>query len=104
MAGAGAPTARTAFAGPADRSPSSQVNQPADVLDKQLRGAGLETGVLRAIVLNHPRSRRGNCRRPTVEIFASVVDFVSWLQKMPQMLDRAGLTEIEDVIVRGQRA
>ena len=88
----------------AGRSPSAQINQPADVLEEQLRAADMEIGVLRVIVLNHPRSRRGNCRRPTVEIFASTADFVTWLKKMPPILDRADLAEIEDVIVRGQPA
>lgn len=86
----------------AGRSPSTQVNQPADVLEEQLLAADIQTGILRAIVLNHPRSRRGNCRRPTVEIFASTFDFVTWLKKMPEMLDHADRAEIENVIVRRQ--
>jgi hypothetical protein len=51
----------------AGQSPSTQLNEPADLLEEQLYLAGLEIGILRVIFLNHPRSRRGHCRRATVD-------------------------------------
>jgi hypothetical protein len=39
-----------------------------------------------------------------VDIFASTTDFVAWLKKMPGMLDRTDRAEIEELILRCQRA
>jgi hypothetical protein len=87
----------------AGRSPSARLNQPAEVLEELLLSSGTPIGVLRAVLLNHPRSRRGNCRRPTVEIFTSTFDFLTWMRSLPQMLDRADREQIAGLIASGQR-
>jgi len=78
------------------RSPSTQLNQAADVLEQLLRSSGAPIAVLRVVLLNHPWSRRGNCHRPTVDIFASTIDLLTWLHKMPRILDPGERRRIED--------
>lgn len=80
------------------RSPSTQLNEAADVLEDRLRSSGLQISVLRVVLLNHPRSRRGNCHAPTVDIFASTIDLADWLHKMPRILDPADRRRIEALL------
>ena len=80
------------------RSPSAQLNHAADALEQFLRSSGIQIGVLRVVLLNHPRSRLEGRRSPTVQIFSSPYDLGRWLQELPKILDRAGRRQIERLI------
>jgi hypothetical protein len=53
------------------RSPSVQLNEPSDDLERFLRERGQPVAVQRVVVLTHRRSRLGTCRNPTVLIGTS---------------------------------
>ena len=53
------------------RSPSEQVNEPADDLERFLGSRGQPVPVQRVVVLAHRRSRLGTVRHPTVLVGAS---------------------------------
>jgi hypothetical protein len=53
------------------RSPSVQLNEPSDDLERFLRERGQPVTVQRVVVLTHRRSRLGTCRNPTVLIGTS---------------------------------
>jgi Holliday junction resolvase-like predicted endonuclease len=57
--------------GKRQRSPSLQLNEPADLLEDFLHSRGEDVDVLRVVLLTHPRSRIGACSRATVHIFTS---------------------------------
>jgi hypothetical protein len=62
------------------RSPSVQLNEPADALEELLRSRGHRVPVQRVVLFTHPRSRIGTCRRPTVHAATSpdyVLDLIS---------------------------
>ncbi len=80
------------------RSPSVQLNQAADVLEKFLHAAGPRFSVQRVILLNHPRLERGTWHRPTVNVLGSAADLLTWLNKLPKTLDRGQRRQIENLI------
>ena len=62
------------------RSPSVQLNEPADALEELLRSRGHRVPVQRVVLFTHPRSRIGTCRRATVHAATSpdyVLDLIS---------------------------
>jgi hypothetical protein len=83
------------------RSPSKALNEPADVLEKWLHSSGRHLRVHRAILLNHPSSFKGEWHRPTVQVFTSASELVSWLNGTPVELDRSGRRQIESLIGAG---
>ena len=85
------------------RSPSVQLNEPADALEDFLRSRGQDVGVLRVVLLAHPRSKVGTCRRATVSIFTSASDVTRLLTKVKQPFDPATRAKLEDLIVRDHR-
>lgn len=86
----------------AGHSPSTQLNQAADALEQFLRSSGVQVSVLRVVLLNHPRSRLEESRRPAVQIFASHYDVVRWLKDRPKIFDRAGRRQIERLLTPGE--
>ncbi len=85
------------------RSPSTQLNQSADVLEQQLRSVGAIIGVQRAILLNHPAAREGKITRPTVRVFTSAADLAAWLHSLPKTLDRGAKRHLEELFTRTDR-
>jgi hypothetical protein len=85
------------------RSPSVQLNQPADELEEYLRSRGEDVSCLRVVQLTHPKARVGNCRRTTVSIFTKAGDIIALMKKMPQPLDAARRARLEELIVRDHR-
>jgi hypothetical protein len=79
-------------------SPSAQLNLAADALEHFLRASGVETSVLRVVLLNHPRSVLESSHRPTVAVFGSPYDLARWLKERPKILDRAGRRQIERLL------
>jgi hypothetical protein len=57
------------------RSPSVQLNEPADALEELLHARGHRVPVHRVVLFTHPRSRIGGIRRATVQV-ATSADFV----------------------------
>lgn len=84
--------------GKRQRSPSMQLNEPADLLEDFLHSRGEDVDVLRVVLLIHPRSRVGVCRRATVHIFTGTSDVTRLLRKVPQPLSTSELTRIGELI------
>ena len=80
------------------RSPSVQVNQPADELEKFLRSRGQNVTVRRVVVLTHDRSRLGTCRNPTVFVTNSTDQVLAMVRESPAQLASGKATEIERLI------
>ncbi len=80
------------------RSPSMQLNEPADLLEDFLHSRGEHVDVLRVVLLTHPRSRIGVCRRETVHIFTSTGDVTRLVRKVPQPLSEARLARIRELV------
>lgn len=85
------------------RSPSVQLNEPADALEEFLRSRGEDVGVLRVVLLAHPRSTVGTCRRATVNIFTRTSDVTRLLTKVRQPFDAATRARLEGLIIRDHR-
>jgi len=90
-------------AGARHRSPSVQLNEPADALEEFLRSRGQDVGVLRVVLLAHPRSKVGACRRATVSIFTRASEVTRLLTKVKQPFDPATRAKLEDLIIRDHR-
>ncbi|WP_284155522.1 nuclease-related domain-containing protein [Sulfuricystis multivorans] len=56
------------------RSPSRQINDAADALERLLKGNGHDAAVVRIVVLTHPRARLGNISRLNIHLLARVQD------------------------------
>lgn len=89
--------------GKRQRSPSVQLNEPTDLLEDFLHSRGANVDVLRVVLLTHPRSKVGNCRRATVHVFTRASDIVKLVRKVPQPLDEARRTKIQDLITTDHR-
>jgi hypothetical protein len=85
------------------RSPSMQLNEPTDALEEFLRSRGEDVGLLRVVLLAHPRSQVGTCRGATVNIFTKVSEVTRLLTKVKQPLDPARRARLEDLIIRDHR-
>jgi hypothetical protein len=86
-----------------NRSPSQQLNEPADALEVFLAQRGHPVQIRRLALLTHPLSRLGNCRNPTVEIATSMDTIISLLSSSPPALDTRQLVQLENLIVRDHR-
>lgn len=80
------------------RSVSVQLNQSADQLQELLSAAGRNASIERVVLLNHPRSEPHSSFRPSVHIFTSTADLVTWLHKQPKALDRGARRQLEELI------
>jgi hypothetical protein len=89
--------------GKRQRSPSVQLNEPADLLENFLRSRGTDVALLRVVLLTHPRSKIGDCRRATVSVFTRTSDIVKLLGKVPQPLDEARRAKIQELIAADHR-
>jgi Nuclease-related domain len=85
------------------RSPSVQLNEPVDALEEFLRSRGQDVGVLRVVLLAHPRSKIGTCRRATVNIFTRTSEVTRLVTKVKQPFDAATRAKLEDLIIRDHR-
>jgi len=85
------------------RSPSMQLNEPADLLEQFLRTRRGTISILRVVLLTHPSSRRGRCKRPTVQIVTSAKTLAKQLTDMPPVLGAAHRARLEELIARDHR-
>jgi hypothetical protein len=83
------------------RSPSTELNQAADTLEKFLHAAGVQLSVQRVVLLNHSMGSEGERHRPTVQVFASAQDFLAWVNKLPKILDRGQKRQLQELIAGG---
>lgn len=85
------------------RSPSVQLNQPADLLEEFLSPRASKVTMLRVVLLTHSNSRRGKCRTPTVHIATSAALLADQLNAMPPVLSASQRARIEELIARDHR-
>ena len=85
------------------RSPSEQLNEPADELEQFLQSRGEDADVLRVVLLVHSRSEVGNCRKATVSIFTRASEVITLVGKVKQPFDPATQTRLEELIIRDHR-
>ena len=90
-------------AGARHRSPSVQLNEPADALEEFLRSRGEDVAALRVVLLTHPRSKVGACQHATVSIFTRTSEVTRLLTKVKQPFDPATRARLEDLIIRDHR-
>jgi hypothetical protein len=83
------------------RSPSVELNQAADTLEGFLRSAGVQLRIERVVLINHPRPGEDQWHRPTVHVFGSTTNFLTWLSKLPKILDRGQKRRVEELMVSG---
>jgi hypothetical protein len=85
------------------RSPSVQLNEPADELEKFLGSRGQPVAVTRIVILNHPRSRVGGQRNATVHLATSSRYVVDLVRKAPLELSAARRAQVGSLIERDHR-
>jgi Nuclease-related domain len=85
------------------RSPSTQLNEPADRLEQFLRSRGSAVSMLRVVLLTHPNSRTGDCRGASVHVLTSAARLARELDDMPPVLASAQRAAIEELITRDHR-
>jgi hypothetical protein len=96
-------SAPEAMADRGDRSPSEQLNQPADALRDFLSSRGHRVTIDRVVWFTHPRARLGNCTSPTVSIAFSVDQVLSRIGRSPAALADSERADIERLIIQDHR-
>ena len=82
------------------RSPSQQLNEPADQLEGFLRSRGHAARIQRIVLLTHDRSRIGNCTNPTVHVTTSTTDVTKLISKSPASIGDDEQVQLERLIIR----
>jgi hypothetical protein len=82
------------------RSPSVQLNEPADELEKFLRSRGQQVRIKRVVILNHPRSRIGGQRNATVQVATSSRQIIDLVGRSRLELTPGRLTQIASLVER----
>jgi hypothetical protein len=85
------------------RSPSVQLNEPADDLEQFLRSRGEDVGVLRAVLLVHSKAAVGNCRKATVNIYTKASEVITLVGKVRQPFDPPTRKRLEELIICDHR-
>jgi len=82
------------------RSPSQQVNEPADALTGWLARRGHPVEITRAVLLTHPKARIGSSSGATVRVETSVSGLLRLVQEARPTLTARQATAIAEVIRR----
>ena len=82
------------------RSPSQQVNESADELERFLHERGQQVTIQRVVVLTHRRSRLGPSRHPAVHVGTSADDVLRLVHDSPGDLGDRQRAEIQRLIRR----
>ena len=85
------------------RSPSRQVNDPADKLQRFLSGRGQQVTIQRIVILTHPRSELGSHRDLTVSVATSMDFVLDLVNGSPSALQPAQLAELQRLIEQDHR-
>jgi hypothetical protein len=94
---------RGAFADGRGRSPSVQLNEPADLLEQLLSLHCGKVSVLRVVLLTHPDAKLGSCKDATVHIATSARDLACQLADLPPVIGAARRARLEELIARDHR-
>jgi hypothetical protein len=86
------------------RSPSRQVNDSADVLQRFLDSRCHQRfEIARIVLLTHPRSELGSHRNLTVSVATSVDTVLDWVREPAPTLPPAQIAELQQLIERDHR-
>ena len=96
----GKPVAQGELTDQRGRSPSEQVNQPARRLEDFLRSRGHRVQIQCIVALTHPRSRLGNCVRPTVLIVTSPAEVIGLLRGSAPRIAADERHQLAELIIR----
>jgi len=99
----GNPVDRGSIGDKRGRSPSVQLNEPADLLEEFLSSRGGKVSMLRVVLLTHPNSKLGRCRNATVHITTSPTALARQLDDMPPVVGSARRARLEELIARDHR-
>jgi len=80
------------------RSPSVQLNQPADELERFLDSRGQPAPITRVVVLNHPRSRVGSRQHLTVHVVTSSREILGLVNGSRHELKQGRLAQLARLI------
>ena len=86
------------------RSPSQQLNQPADQLEDFLRRHGHPVTISRIVALTRPRAQLRTCTAPAVHITTSIRQITDLLNGTPAALTPAQRASVERLIIRDHRS
>jgi Nuclease-related domain len=85
------------------RSPSRQVNDSADELQRFLNRRHQQVAIERIVILTHPRSELGSHRNLTVSVATSMEWVLQLVNGSPSALQPAQLTELQQLIEQDHR-
>jgi hypothetical protein len=86
------------------RSPSQQLNEPVDQLQRFLTSRGHFVTIRRIVLFTHPRAKRGICKRPTVDLVAtSTGGVLEFLNGESAAIDPKQVAELGKLITRDHR-
>ncbi len=91
------------FADKGGRSPSREVNEPADELERFLGSRSQPVSIQRAVILVHQRSALGTIRNPTVNVATSMNWIINVVNESRIALEAGQLAELERLIVQDHR-
>jgi hypothetical protein len=86
------------------RSPSVQLNEPADALEELLRARGHPVPVRRVVLLTHSRSRIGRLHHATVQVATSADFVLDLVNGTAPSLKARQLGEMRQLIERDHRS
>jgi hypothetical protein len=78
------------------RSPSTQLTEPARLLEQFLRSRGHQVPVRPVVLLTHPSARFGHCARPAVGLAASVPELLALVRAAPADVPPAEVTRLAE--------
>jgi len=82
------------------RSPSREVSEPADELERFLRSRRQPVSIRRAVILVHQRSRLGTTRNLTVDVATSMDWVIGAVRESRLAIEAGRLAELERLIVQ----
>ena len=85
------------------RSPSREVNEPADELERFLQSRRQPVAIRRAVILVHQRSVLGTTRNLTVDVATSMDWVIGVVRESRLALEAERLAELERLIVQDHR-
>jgi hypothetical protein len=85
------------------RSPSMQLHQPVNELERFLRSRGHPVSIQRAVLLTHPRSDLGSLTNLTVHVTTSPEFLIDQLESSRSSFNSNELAELRRLIIRDHR-
>ncbi len=82
------------------RSPSREVNEPADELERFLSSRGQPVPIRRSVILVHPRSELGTTRDLTVDVATSMDWIIGTVQDSEIAFQVRQVSEVERLITQ----